>query len=48
MRDAKVYQIWEGTAEIQRLIISAASSASVSPRAAGSAGRGRSPTVSAG
>jgi hypothetical protein len=22
MRDAKVYQIWEGTAEIQRLVIS--------------------------
>jgi hypothetical protein len=22
MRDAKIYQIWEGTAEIQRLVIS--------------------------
>ncbi|HYZ02440.1 MAG TPA: acyl-CoA dehydrogenase family protein, partial [Candidatus Binatia bacterium] len=24
MRDAKIYQIWEGTAEIQRLVISRA------------------------
>jgi acyl-CoA dehydrogenase len=22
MRDAKIYQIWEGTAEVQRLVIS--------------------------
>jgi alkylation response protein AidB-like acyl-CoA dehydrogenase len=24
MRDAKIYQIWEGTSEIQRLVISRA------------------------
>jgi alkylation response protein AidB-like acyl-CoA dehydrogenase len=24
MRDAKIYQIWEGTAEIQRLVIARA------------------------
>ena len=47
MRDAKIYQIWEGTSEIQRLVISRAISGERRPltRAAGTptplAGEGR-------
>jgi acyl-CoA dehydrogenase len=44
MRDAKVYQIWEGTAEIQRLVISRCLLGERQPLAR-PAPAGRGPTV---
>ena len=41
MRDAKIYQIWEGTAEIQRLVISRYVLGSEPPPRRASRGRGR-------
>jgi alkylation response protein AidB-like acyl-CoA dehydrogenase len=44
MRDAKIYQIWEGTSEIQRLVISRCILGERRPTARPDPGRGPVPS----